>query len=54
MAAGMVSSSATAVGIAAGNGLFGYERRADARFSLTAQADEEPAGARLLIGRSIT
>ncbi|MGE3978175.1 MAG: TldD/PmbA family protein [Nitrospira sp.] len=40
MAAGIVSSSATAVGVAAGNGLFGYERRADARFSLTAQAGE--------------
>ncbi|BFU89275.1 MAG: hypothetical protein NTAFB01_04620 [Nitrospira sp.] len=40
MAAGIVSSSATAVGVAADNGLFGYERRADARFSLTAQAGE--------------
>lgn len=40
MAAGVVSSSATAVGIAADNGLFGYERRADARFSLTVQAGD--------------
>lgn len=40
MGAGVVSSSATAVGIAADNGLFGYERRADARFSLTVQAGE--------------
>lgn len=40
MAAGVVSSSGTAVGIAAGNGLFGYERRADARFSLTVQAGD--------------
>ncbi|HEU5407325.1 MAG TPA: TldD/PmbA family protein, partial [Nitrospira sp.] len=40
MAAGVISSSATAVGVAAGNGLFGYECRADARFSLTAQAGD--------------
>lgn len=40
MAAGVVSSSATAVGIAAGNRLFGYERRTDARFSLTVQAGD--------------
>ncbi len=40
MAAGIVSSSATAVGIATGNGLFGYECRADARFSLTVQAGD--------------
>lgn len=40
MAAGLVSSSTTAVGIATGNGLFGYERRTDARFSLTVQADD--------------
>ena len=40
MAAGVVSSSTTAVGIAADNGLFGYERRADARFSLTVQAGD--------------
>jgi predicted Zn-dependent protease len=40
MAAGVVSSSATAVGLATNNGLFGYERRADARFSLTVQADD--------------
>lgn len=40
MAAGVVSSSSTAVGIAADNGLFGYEQRADARFSLTVQAGD--------------
>ncbi|HWF60890.1 MAG TPA: TldD/PmbA family protein [Nitrospira sp.] len=40
LAAGVVSSSATAVGFAADNGLFGYERRADARFSLTVQAGD--------------
>lgn len=38
--AGLVSSSATAVGIAADNGLFGYERRAGASFSLTVQAGD--------------
>ncbi|MGE0467817.1 MAG: TldD/PmbA family protein [Nitrospira sp.] len=38
--AGLVSSSATAVGIAADSGLFGYERRADASFSLTVQAGD--------------
>lgn len=40
MAAGVVSSSTTAVGIAANNGLFGHEYRADARFSLTVQAGD--------------
>lgn len=40
MAAGIVSSSVTSVGIAAGNGLFGYETRADARFSLTVQSGD--------------
>jgi predicted Zn-dependent protease len=40
MAAGVVASSGTAVGIAADNGLFGYEHRGDARFSLTVQAGE--------------
>jgi predicted Zn-dependent protease len=39
-AAGIVSSSASSVGIAAGNGLFGYEARADARFSLTVHAGD--------------
>ena len=39
-AAGVVSSSTTTAGIAADNGLFGYERRADARFSLTVQAGD--------------
>ena len=40
MAAGVVASSGTAVGIAASNGLFGYEVRGDARFSLTVQAGD--------------
>ncbi len=40
MAAGIVASSVSSVGIAAGNGLFGYETRADARFSLTVQAGD--------------
>jgi predicted Zn-dependent protease len=40
LAAGVVSSSGTAVGLAASNGLFGYEYRADARFSLTVQAGD--------------
>lgn len=40
MAAGVVSSSVSSVGIAAGNGLFGYEERAEARFSLTVQAGD--------------
>ena len=40
LAAGVVSSSMTTVGIAADNGLFGYEQRADARFSLTVQAGD--------------
>ncbi|HEY6084378.1 MAG TPA: TldD/PmbA family protein, partial [Nitrospira sp.] len=39
-AAGTVSSSTSSVGIAAGNGLFAYEQRTDARFSLTVQAGE--------------
>lgn len=40
MAAGVVSSSTTATGVAIGNGLFAYERRADAKFSLTVQAGD--------------
>lgn len=40
MAAGIVSSSVSSVGIAANNGLFGCETRTDARFSLTVQAGE--------------
>jgi len=40
MAAGVVASSGTAVGIAASNGLFGYEVRGDARFSLTVQTGD--------------
>ena len=39
-AAGIVSSSLGSVGIAASNGLFAYEERTDARFSLTVQAGE--------------
>ena len=40
MAAGIVQSGLSAVGIAAANGLFGYEVRSDARFSLTVQIDD--------------
>jgi predicted Zn-dependent protease len=40
MAAGVVSTSVSSVGIAANNGLLGYEARTDARFSLTVQANE--------------
>lgn len=40
MAAGTVSSSAAAVGVAASTGLFSYERRAQAGFSLTVQAGD--------------
>lgn len=40
LAAGIVSSSVSSVGIAANNGLFGYEARTDARFSLTVQAGD--------------
>lgn len=40
MGAGIVSSSVSSVGVAAGNGLFGYEVRADARFSLTVHAGD--------------
>lgn len=39
-AAGVVSSSVAAVGVAANNGLFGHEVRGEARFSLTVQAEE--------------
>ena len=39
-AAGIVSSSLASVGVAASTGLFAYEERTDARFSLTAQAGE--------------
>ena len=39
-AAGIVSSSVATVGVAASTGLFAYEERTDARFSLTAQAGE--------------
>jgi predicted Zn-dependent protease len=38
--AGTVSSSVAAVGAAASSGLFAYEERTDARFSLTVQAGE--------------
>ncbi len=40
MAAGTVSSSVAAVGVAANTGLFGYERRGEASFSLTVQAGD--------------
>ena len=40
MAAGTVSSSAAAVGVAANTGLFGFERRGEASFSLTVQAGD--------------
>ena len=40
MAAGTVSSSVTAVGIAADTGLCGYEQRGEASFSLTVQAGD--------------
>jgi predicted Zn-dependent protease len=40
LAAGIVSSSVSSMGIAANNGLFGYEARTDARFSLTVQAGD--------------
>lgn len=40
MAAGAVSSSVAAVGIAANTGLFGYEQRGEASFSLTVQAGD--------------
>ncbi len=40
LAAGIVSSSTAAVGVAADNGLFGYEQRTDAKFSLTVQAGD--------------
>ena len=40
MAAGTVSSSVAAVGIAADTGLFGYERRGEASFSLTVQTGD--------------
>ena len=39
-AAGIVSSSVATVGVAASTGLFAYEHRTDARFSLTVQAGE--------------
>jgi predicted Zn-dependent protease len=40
MAAGILSSSVSSVGIAASNGLSGFEERTEARFSLTVQAGE--------------
>lgn len=40
MAAGIVSSSTASVGVAAGNGLFAYEERTEARFSVTVQAGD--------------
>ena len=38
-AAGIVSSSVATVGVSASSGLFAYEKRTDARFSITALAD---------------
>ena len=40
MAAGIVSSSVASVGIAASSGLFAFEPRTDARFSVTVQAGD--------------
>lgn len=40
MAAGIVSSSSASVGVAADNGLFGWETRTKAQFSLTVQAGD--------------
>ena len=40
MAAGIVTTSTSSVGIAANNELFAYEERTDARFSLTVQAGD--------------
>ena len=40
MAAGIVTTSTAAVGLAANNDLFAYEERSDARFSLTVQAGD--------------
>jgi predicted Zn-dependent protease len=40
MPAGIVTSSHSAVGIGVSNGLFAFEERTDARFSLTVQASE--------------
>ncbi len=40
MAAGVVTSSTASIGVAASNGLFAFEERTDARFSLTVQAGD--------------
>lgn len=40
MAAGVVTSSTGSIGVAASNGLFAFEERTDARFSLTVQAGD--------------
>jgi predicted Zn-dependent protease len=40
MAAGIVTSASTSVGVAASNHLFAYEERTDARFSVTVQAGD--------------
>ena len=40
MAAGIVSSSVCSAGVASSNGLFGYETRADARFSITVHSGD--------------
>jgi len=39
-AAGIVASSSAAVGVAASSGLFGYEQRTEARFGVTATAED--------------
>ena len=51
-AAGIISSSATAVGLAAGTGLFAYEPRTEAKFSLTATAADS-SGWAANVNRSI-
>ena len=40
LAAGIVTSSVSSVGVASNNGLFGYETRTDARFSITVQSGD--------------
>ena len=47
-AAGIVASSVAGVGVAAGTGLFAYEPRTDARFSLTAMAENSTGWASTL------
>jgi len=40
LSAGIVTSSVCSAGIASNNGLFGYETRTEARFSITVQSDD--------------